>query len=100
MTSRENFNPEAITKESFLGPTIGLPKSTSYRSWFWINMCPGANAFTSSGYLGQWCYILPKYKSVIAKVSTWKLGESWKDYFATFRRDLAAFRNIAQALNE
>jgi hypothetical protein len=94
----ENFDPDAITPESFLGPSIGLPESTSYRSWFWIDPSPGANAFTSSGYLGQWCYILPKYRSKIVKVSTWKLGETWNDYFARFRRDLAAFRKIAQRL--
>ena len=95
----ENFDPKAITDESFSGPRIGVPRSMTYRSWFWIDMSPGANAFTSSGYLGQWCYILPKHKSVIVKVSTWKLGETWKDYFATFSRDLAAFRKIAELLD-
>jgi CubicO group peptidase (beta-lactamase class C family) len=97
---QKNFDPKAITDESFLGPGIGLPRSTSYRSWFWIDMSPRANAYTSSGYLGQWCYILPKHRSVIAKISTWKLGETWNDYFATFRRDLVAFRKIAQAMDE
>lgn len=96
----KNFDPKAITEESFLGPRIGVPRSMTYRSWFWIDMSPGADAFTSSGYLGQWCYILPRHKCVIAKVSTWRLGETWNDYFAKFRRDLAVFRKIAHKLDE
>ena len=62
-------------------------------------MNPKGNAFCSSGYLGQWCYILPRNKTVIVKLSTWKVKESWTDYFAMFRRDLKAFRRIAEALD-
>lgn len=94
-----NFDPRAITKKSFLGPRIGVPRSMTYRSWFWIDRRRRANAFTSSGYLGQWCYILPKHNCVIAKLSTWRLGETWNDYFAKFRRELAAFRRIAQEVD-
>jgi CubicO group peptidase (beta-lactamase class C family) len=95
----DNFDPKAITEESFLGPRSGVPRPMTYRSWFWIDMSPGANAFTSSGYLGQWCYVLPKYSCVIAKVATWRSSDGWHDYFAKFRRDLAAFRKIAQELD-
>lgn len=96
---RESFDPRVITDESFLGPKIGIPRSTSYRSWFWIDMHRDGNAFFSSGYLGQWCYILPKHKTVIVKVSTWKVSDSWTDYFAMFRRDLECFRSLAEMLD-
>jgi CubicO group peptidase (beta-lactamase class C family) len=95
---QKGFDPNAITADSFLGPTLGVPSSMTYRNWFWIDKNSKGNAFCSSGYLGQWCYILPKFKTVIVKVSTWKLGDSWTDYFAMFRRDIEAFRRIAEQL--
>jgi CubicO group peptidase (beta-lactamase class C family) len=63
---------------------IEAPQHTGYRSLFWI---PGGHegAILASGHLGQYCYVAPKYDTVIVKFGSFSGahdGSQWEDWHA------------------
>lgn len=94
---RTGADPSKITWKSFIGPRTGNDVLVAYRSQFWIPFREQGD-FAAAGFGGQWCYINPKHKVVIAKFSTYdddeEAGKSWKYE----RLDVGAFQEVARAL--
>ena len=71
---------------------IDAPPGSGYRSFFWV---PGNHegAFLAWGHLGQFCYISPKYDTVLVKFGTFGGGTD-----DSFKRDWHALYQITKAL--
>jgi CubicO group peptidase (beta-lactamase class C family) len=92
-----NFDPHAITEDSFPGPRFGQPPNSAYRSLHNIYRYPGENVISASGNFGQFCEVFPNRKIVIVKLSTYDF-EQLEELFALSDKDRAAFCAIADAL--
>ena len=94
---RNNYDPAAITEDSFLGPDDGLPANVAYRSLHWIYRYPNEDVIAAPGNYGQVCAIFPQRKLVFVKLSTYNFS-TMKELLALEEQDRDAFRAIADAL--
>jgi hypothetical protein len=95
-------NPNVDTYAQSLAQSVGfeagtpwvidVPPATGYRSFFWL---PGDHegAFLAWGHLGQFCYVSPKYETVLVKFGTFGGGNN-----ESFTHDWHALHQIAKAL--
>lgn len=96
---RTNYDPEAITEESFIGPRHGLRPNTAYRNQFWIGIDPDGDSFAAAGHLGQKCVVFPEQETVFVKFSTYDPTESMPEHVRLGNIDADAFQTIAEALD-
>ncbi|MBN1854869.1 MAG: serine hydrolase [Pirellulales bacterium] len=93
-----NYDPSAITEDSFMGPRQGQARNAAYRSLHWIYRYPGEDLIAAIGHYGQLCMIFPKRKLVFVKLSTYSGFSTIRELLELGQKDCSAFCAIADTL--